>query len=283
MNRPDSLARTRRFRPRPRKRLMWLYVVLLAVACVCFATLRTCSAGTMQTTPRPIGGSQGDTLDVALIYGPASYYMYADTLGGYNYDLLRLISAHEGVPMKFWPVGGLEEGLRQLRQARYDMLAALPVDAGYQEKFLYSEPVYLDRQVLVQRADGAAMVRSALDLAGDTVHIEHDSPIAARLANLSREIGDTIYVIEHADLSAELLTLKVHSGELRYAVVNEQIAAPLAAKFSGLDISSPISFTQFQSIVLAPGDTALLRRLNGWLQRRLPTPEVRELKKRYHL
>ncbi len=272
--------------PRPRHRLMLLYLLLLAAVAGAMCALHICSLESGQPDVRAGGeASQGDTLDVALVYGPASYFMYADTLGGYNYDLLRLISVSEGVPMKFWPVGSLREALRQLRSGRYDMLAALPVDAGYKDKFMYSEPIYLDRQVLVQLRDehGGVRATSALDLAGDTVHIEQDSPIAARLANLSHEIGDTIYVVEHPDLSAELLVLKVQSGGLRYAVVNEQIAAPLVAKFPELDISSPISFTQFQSIVVAPGDSVLLHRLNGWLGRHLASPGVTELRSRYNL
>lgn len=270
---------------KPHPRRLALYCLLLIVTIGLIIALRTCGGRYHNIPQNASSPSQGDTLDVALIYGPASYYMYADTLGGYNYDLLRHISRTEGVPMKFWPVGSLQEGLQKLESGRYDMLAALPVDAGYSKGYLYSEPVYLDRQVLVQRrsADGSLRAASALDLARDTVHIEEDSPIAERLANLSREIGDTIYVVRHADLSSELLTLKVNNGEFRYAVVNEQIARPLTEKFPLLDISSPISFTQFQSIVVAPGDSATLRRLNGWLKRVLPTPAVAELKARYRL
>ncbi|MBD5231694.1 MAG: transporter substrate-binding domain-containing protein [Bacteroidales bacterium] len=270
---------------KPKTRQLTLYCVLLIASVALFIGLRSCGDRQQRFAVTPSGPSAGDTLDVALIYGPASYYMYADTLGGYNYDLLRLISKGEGVPMKFWPVGSLQEGLEKLKSGRYDMLASLPVDADYTKTYLYSDPIYLDRQVLVQRrrSDGTLRAGSALDLARDTVHIEQDSPIAARLANLSREIGDTIYVERHSDLSSELLTLKVNSGEIRYAVVNEQIARPLLAKFPELDISSPISFTQFQGIVLAPGDTTMQRRLNGWLKKYLPTPAVTTLKERYHL
>lgn len=271
----------------PRRGRLALYIILLAIALSAVIILRN---NNQRERARAIeahapGGSGGDTLDVALVYGPASYYMYADTLGGYNFDLLRLLARSEKIPMKFWPVGGLKEGLRQLNAGKYDMLATLPVDADYKDKYLYSEPIYLDRQVLVQRKGkgGKLSASSALDLAGDTVHIEKDSPIAARLRNLSREIGDTIYIVEHADLSSELLTLKVQSGEMRYAVVNEQIARPIADKFPELDISSPISFTQFQAIVLAPGNQELLTKLNAWLKRLLPSPATATLRTRYHL
>ena len=120
-------------------------------------------------------------------------------------------------------------------------------------------------------------------MAGDTVHIEKDSPIAGRIRNLCREIGDTVYLVEHPDLSGELLALKVQSGALRYAVVNERVAAPLTLRFSNLDAGSPISFTQFQCVVTADADSALLHRFDTWLEKASSSPEAAELRARYGL
>lgn len=271
--------------PRTRWKMMTAYLVLLAVAVALFFTLRGCRGQHDIYGPRQRGGSAGDTIDIALVYAPMSYYMYGDTLGGYSYDLLRDISAAENVPIKIWPVNSLQEALRLLQEGKFRLLASLPVDAGYKQMVIYSEPVFLDRQVLVQRLDrdSNAAVGSSLDLAGDTVHIEAGSPIAGRLRNLSHEIGDTIYVDEHSDMSSELLVLAVERGEIRYAVVNELIATPLARQFPSLDISSPISFTQFQGIVAAPGDKDLIRQVNDWLKRADERPSVKALKKRYNV
>lgn len=234
---------------------------------------------------RITGGSGGDTLDVALIYGPMSYYIYSDTLGGYNYDLFRAISREQNVPMKFWPINSLQEALTRLSKGDFDILASLPRDASYTAKMLFSDPLFLDRQVLVQRRDasGAVNVRSALDLAGDTVHLEADSPIHGRLANLCKEIGDTIYIKDHADLSSEMLILDVQKGVKDYVVANERIAGPVLRKFDNLDASSPISFTQFQCAVFAPGDTALQSRFNTWLNTATQKGVCRALSKKYGL
>ena len=110
-----------------------------------------------------------------------------------------------------------------------------------------------------------------------------DSPIAGRIRNLCREIGDTVYLVEHPDLSGELLALKVQSGALRYAVVNERVAAPLTLRFSNLDAGSPISFTQFQCVVTADADSALLHRFDTWLEKASSSPEAAELRARYGL
>lgn len=268
--------------PTPKNKTLILYLLLLVCAVALMTCLRQCGNG-KESSPLSEsvpGGSGGDTLDVALVYGPMSYYVYSDTLGGYNYDIMRLISRNEGLPMKFWPVNSLSEALELLQKGRYDMLATLPEDAEYREKLLFSEPLFLDRQVLVQRK-GDNIVNSVLDLAGDTVHIEKDSPVADRLKNLCREIGDTIYVVKHPEYSGELLSLQVQSGELRYVVVNEQLVRPLADKFDNLDFSGQISFTQFQCIVVADKDSALLKRVNSWLKKIDNTPEAKAIHNKY--
>lgn len=265
--------------------MLIFYSFLLCVALGLFFAMRSCRSDAPASFLRQQVGSGGDTIDVALVYAPMSYYMYGDTLGGYNYDLMRDIAREEGITMKFRPVNSLAEALILLREGKYDIIATLPEDAEYKKLAIYSDPVFLDRQVLVQRVTPGQKprVQSALDLARDTVHIEAGSPIAARIRNLSSEIGDTIYVCEHADISSELLVLEVQSGKIKYAVVNEKIAQPLTRRFEGIDAGSPISFTQFQGIVAAPGDTAMIRMVNGWLQRADTRPSVKKLRERYGL
>ena len=76
------------------------------------------------------GESKGDTLDVAIVYGPLSYYLYGDTLGGLNYDLINRMSEETGRPVKLWPVTDLNEALEALQKNKFDMLASMPADAG---------------------------------------------------------------------------------------------------------------------------------------------------------
>ena len=63
--------------------------------------LSMCDKPVVNPESRP---SSGDTLDIAIEYSPVTYYTYEDTLGGYNYDLLRMMSDSAGCPMKFHPV-----------------------------------------------------------------------------------------------------------------------------------------------------------------------------------
>ena len=100
---------------------MILYIVLLAVVVAFMVALSLCDRPAVLPNERPSGG---DTLDIAIEYSPVTYYTYDDTLGGYNYDLLRMISGNTGVPMKFHPVVTLEKALAGLEDGRYDVLSS---------------------------------------------------------------------------------------------------------------------------------------------------------------
>ena len=64
------------------------------------------------------GDSTGDTIDVAVVYDPLSYYVYDDTLGGLNYDMLRIMESQTKMPLKLWPVVSLHDALRKLEKVR---------------------------------------------------------------------------------------------------------------------------------------------------------------------
>ena len=152
---------------------MVLYIVLLAAVVGFMVALSMCDK------PVDVPGSQpsgGDTLDIAIEYSPVTYYTYDDTLGGYNYDLLRMISSNTGCPMKFHPVVTLEKALAGLESGRFDVVVAqFPMTAGDTARFAFTEPIYIDQQVLVQRRDSQA-IHSQLDLAGDTVWVVKGRP-----------------------------------------------------------------------------------------------------------
>ncbi len=66
-----------------------LYLILLIVIVGLFYSLRKCNRSYISDELRPSGG---DTLDVAIEYSPISFYTIDDTLGGFNYDLMRMIA-----------------------------------------------------------------------------------------------------------------------------------------------------------------------------------------------
>ena len=258
---------------------MILYMLLLAIVVACMVALSMCDKPVEAPGERPSGG---DTLDIAIEYSPVTYYTYDDTLGGYNYDLLRMIADSVGCPMKFHPVVTLEKALSGLDDGRYDVLVAqFPMTARDTSRFAFTEPIYIDQQVLVQRR-GSQAIHSQLDLAGDTVWVVKGSPMIGRIASLSREIGDTIYVHVDELYGPEQLIMMVSAGEIRYAVVNRSIARAMAARLPNIDRSVAISLSQFQSWIVAKNRQGLCDSLNRWHnQVKLDTAAYLGLQRRY--
>lgn len=239
--------------------------------------LRTCS------TPLPAveGGftpASGDTLNVAIDYSPMSLYRYGDTLGGFNYDLIRQVMANEKRPLKFHPIVALQQALEGLEKGSYDIIVAdIPMTASYRDRYHFSEAVYLDRQMLVT-AD--TTVHSQLDLGGRTITVPAGSPTVERLYSLGREIGDTIYVKQDSVHGAEQLFILAASGHVPAVAVNQELAKRMAPHYPNVHLSTALSFTRFQAWLVGTSDSLWL---DSALVRFKSTPAYSTLLRRYDL
>lgn len=270
-----------RYARKPSSRLA-LYGLLLVAALVLMLCVRTCSVPTLHVASRQPSG--GDTIDVAIEYGPLSFYRYDDTLGGFSYDLLREMAAANGLKLKFHPIVTIGEALSGLDEGVFDVVvAAMPMTERYREHYAFTSPVYIDRQVLVQLRDSAGRVpvSSQLDMAGHEVWVMAQSPVSDRLHNLASEIGDTIYVVEDPAYGSEQLFIMTATGEIPAAVVNERIARAMAADYPDVDISTAVSFNQFQSWICRKADSLLVSRLDTVMEAHRHTDGYRSLSRRY--
>lgn len=256
-----------------------IYFTLLILALIAMIVLHNYDKLFSTPDSRP-----KNNMIVAIEYSPLSLYTYSDTLGGYSYDLLRLVAKKAGVELKYQPMVTLSTSLNKLKNGEYRMVCAeFPVIKENKDEYLFTNPIYVDRQVLVQHLlpDSTIAVKSLLDLAHDTVWVVYGSSIENRLLNLSHEIGDTIYVNTDKEYSAEQLFLRVATGEIKQAVMNEHIARKMASLYPNVDISTSVSFTQFQSWILHREDSVFCDSINSWLEAVKQTPEHKALYKRY--
>lgn len=261
------------------------YIALLVAVVILMFMLKQCSSPVSRDSIA-VKSAFGDTLNVAIDYSPMSMYSYGDTVGGFNYDVIRQLAVQNNLKLRFFPVNTIDRALQLLDSGYCDIIVAdLPLTAEYKKRFLFTEPTFIDRSVLVQRRDstGRKTLASVLDLAGKTVTVAAGAPVVDRIRNLSREIGDTIYISLDSTYSAEQLVMLVAAGEIDLAVVNDGIARRLAAKLPEIDVSTNISFSQFQSWITATGDTLLRDSINAMLGRFMLTPEYDELLIRYNV
>lgn len=253
-----------------------LSLTLIAICVI--VTVRGCSSPLASHGYEYVRG-RGDTINVAIDYSPMSLYRYGDSLAGFNYEMMKEMAALYGDDVKFYPVASVNEALDELQRGKYDVVISdLPVTASRRESFRFTEPVYLDKQVLISRD---TTIRSRLDLAGKEVWAMENSPAAERLRNLAREIGDTIILRHDSIHSAEQLFMLTAMGKVPRAVINEAKAKLLAADYPDVDISTPVSFTQFQSWVVNKDNPALADTLDAQIRRFKETPEYASLVSRY--
>ena len=252
------------------------YAILIFIMVMAIGIARDCSH--LPSTPTE-GYSKGDTLDIAMIYGPGGYYTYDDTIGGINQEIAREFSKATNLPVKIWPIAEPAEGMTKLESGIYDIMASLPLDNNIKKRFPVTESIFLDRLVLVQLTDslGNKEVNSSLDLDGKTVYIVAGSTAAQRMHNLANEIGGEIEIVEEPEISDELLTLQVANGTIPLAVVNERVASEIAKYYPELNYDSSVSFTQFQVWLFNPADSIPLKKFNDWYETFHTTEEYKNI------
>ena len=263
-----------------------LYLLLLIVIVMAMIMLRNCSSPLSPQLGNTLKASGGDTIDIAIEISPLAYSMATDTIGGFQYDMLRQIAQRHNLKFKYHPFVPLSYALEGLDNGYFDIVVAdIPSTTEFKEKYLLTDPVYLDRQVLVQRKDsmtGKAPISSQHQLASDTIWVVANSPFIGRIRNLSKEIGcDTIYIKQNPDYSSEILFIMTALGEIKQAVVNEKIASSLQKDYPQIDLNTKISFTQFQSWAINRENLELCDSINHWISDFKSTQDYTILQSRY--
>lgn len=262
---------------------MPLLLIVIAGVLVAIGVCRHCSAGDTTLAYRYKKPS-GDTLAVAIEMSPLTYSFRNDTAEGFDYELLRNIAQKHGRVAQFFPVGELEEAFEGLYDGKYDILvASMPSTKTLKRFFAVTDPVYIDRQVLVQLGDSTSegYISSAEQLMSDTVWMVEGAPFGTRLKNLAKELGDSVYICSSKGNSAENLAMLTALGQIPRAVVSEAAARRIAVDYPQLDISTPVSLSHFQCWAVAPGDSVLLDSLNKWLEAYKATPQFESLAQKY--
>jgi membrane-bound lytic murein transglycosylase MltF len=204
-------------------------------------------------------------------YSKTGYFIEGDSLIGFQYELSRAIADVSGLEVQTEVETKLSESFAALDDERCDVIAHnLPITSELKQKYLFTDPIIMDRQVLVQRtADangGKEPLRDQLQLSGVTIHVAEGSPALYRLRNMEEELADTIHIIEDGNYSSELLMFAVAKGEIDYTVCDWKTATAMRDSLPEIDIATDIGFTQLQAWAVRKTSPVLLDSLNSWLE-----------------
>ena len=271
------------------KKQLYFYIILLIIVALAMILLR--NSITRKVYPKVrIDYSEiieKGELSVVTDYNTIGYYVSGDTIQGFQHEMINALKKEWGIDINIFLENNLEDNLRGLQEGRYDIVArSIPVNSELKESIHFTEPLILNKLVLVQRKaqynNDIEPLRQHLELAKKTIHVADGSPSIFRLNNLSHEIGDTIIVIENPTYEAEQLVMMVASGEIEYTVCDEKVAIRLSQELPEIDISTDISFTQIESWAVRKDSPVLLDSLNSWLSRFKQTHEFKNLLAKYY-
>lgn len=253
------------------KKLLAVYICLLGIVLVMMASLYSYLQNKEPLPPRdyPEIKEEG-ILRVMMEYNPSDYYVEDDTILGFQYELCQAIARLSGMEVQIHLEMSLEKSFEMLDQQQVDVIARnIPITSESKETHLFTDPIILNKQVLVQRTakanQGQSPIRNQIHLGKKKLYIPKNSPALLRIKNLEHEIGDTIYIEEDELYSDEQLIIQVAKGDIDFAVCNQQNAERMAKQYPEIDIQTDISFTQLQSWAVRMESPILLDSLNHWL------------------
>lgn len=225
-----------------------------------------------------------DTLRVATLYSPTSYFIYREERMGYDYSLVTRLAADKGMALKLTVAPNLAAMIAMLDSGKVDLIAyEVPVIAEYKSRALACGPQNFNSQVLVQPRTDSAMVTDVTQLVGREVYVEKGSKYQMRLQNLNDELGGGIKIhpIDRDTLISEDLIAMVSDGEIPLTVVDSDIARINKTYYRNLDITLRLSFPQQSSWAVAPRDKWLADSIDRWFDQENHRHTQAELLKRY--
>ena len=210
-------------------------------------------------------------------YGSVSYLVYRGEPIGYQYELLKDLTAYLGVELELVIESSLEKSIDMLNNNEIDLMAmGLTVTSERSKQLSFTLPIMTTRQVLVQRKHDDYMkmktadeieshlIRNTLDLANISIHVQKGTIFAKRLETLSDEIADSIIIINDEREMEELITA-VALGEIDFTIADEHVALVNARYYRNIDVKTPVSFPQKIAWAAKKNQTGLTDTISIWL------------------
>lgn len=224
-----------------------------------------------------------DTLRVATLYGPTSYFNYRGQEMGYDYENVKRFAKEEGYELKLEVAPTLNALMKMLADGTAQ-LAAYPIPSidEYNATVRHCGIRDVTWQVLVQPG-GENKISDVTELVGKSVYVERDSKYHYRLKNLNDELGGGINIvtIDKDSLITEDLIEMVDNGEIPLTVVDSDIAELNRSYFPGLDTSLKVSLDQYSSWAVAAGLDSLAVKIDRWENKRENSDMIRGIYKKY--
>ena len=227
-----------------------------------------------------------DTLRVATLYSPTSFFIYREQRMGYDYDLLTSLCADKGMTLQLEVAPSLSSAVEMLDSGLVDLIAyEVPVTAQSKAHVLPCGVESITHPVLVQpkAKKGQQLITDVTQLVGRDVYVEKNSKYHQRMLHLNDELGGgiNIHSIDRDTLITEDLIAMVHDGSIPLTVVDSDIARINKTYYDDLDVSLDVSFEQRAAWGVSPSKPWLADSISQWTHQSSPRAAQSALLKRY--
>lgn len=264
------------------RRAAAIFVTIITLA----AFMISCGGkGSVRTADNGNGHRLPDTLRVATLYSPLSYFLYRGEPMGIDYTLVDSLTRQKGMVLDLSVARSLTEAVAMLDSGKVDVIAyPVPITEHYKKYVLACGPENLTSQVLVQpKMNGQVPVTDITQLVGKEVYVEKDSKYLRRMQNLNDELGGGIIIkeVDADSLITEDLLQMVSDGKIPMTVVDSDIARLNQTYYPDLDIAVPVSFEQRSAWAVAPDKKWLADSIDSWFASSSSQEIDSDLLKRY--
>ncbi|MFZ4582112.1 MAG: transporter substrate-binding domain-containing protein, partial [Paludibacter sp.] len=206
-----------------------------------------------------------------------------DSVYGFQYEIVKVFADKLGVELEISENDDVAQSVEDLMKGKYDLLASMiPFTVEYKEQLLFSDPLQVNKQVLVQRNDSSKLIVKQYDLANDTIYLPVNSPYKMLISNLSNDIADTIYVSELKNSTTEVAVKMVADGIIKYTICSERLAKKMQLVYPTLNFSLAIGFQQEGAWTMNKKATELQKKLNEFLAEYVGSAAYWKLYRKYY-
>jgi len=213
-----------------------------------------------------------------------SFYKNEYGSHGFHYELAKAFADKYKLKLEYIDEPNFDARLRLLESGKCDIISGpLPVISELRLRVAYTEPILKSMLVLIQRKKDMDHnpIRDQIALREKIISVTQNSPNIQRLHNLANEISDSIYIMEHIGYTSNDLIKKVANGTVDFAVCDKYVAESYLTYYTGIDIETPIGFTQLQAWAVSPEKKKLLNSLNHFFAEYKKSPAFTRLLKKY--
>lgn len=258
-----------------------LYIVTMAIALLFGSCGKGAGGGASSDT---VSHALPETLRIATIYSPLSYFLYRDEAMGYDYALAAEFAKAKGLVLEVEVAPSLDGAIEMVNEGNADVVAyQIPVNSEFKARVHHCGPTFETTQVLVQRRGTDSIVTDVTQLPGRDIYVVDSSKYHQRLRHLNEELGGgiRIHTMDRDSMVAEDLIAMVNDGKIPMTVIDSDLARINRTYYPRLDITVALSFPQKARWATAPDHAWLGDSIDTWLASDKPRERNLALLKTY--